>query len=378
MKNVLQSAMLVSMPYGIIGFFVPLQSAELGASPVQTGLLFSVFSLLAIILRPWVGRLSDRLGPRPVYIAALALFCAVQLTFILSTDYWGLLLARVIQALAASLFSVSLFAAVAGQAEAGRESAVMGEATGKLRFADMLGFAIGFYILGNGNSFRSMYTIFLLATLGALALAVTGFPRGKAREEVVVEKIGQPNIPFRVLVFGLGLATSLLAPVTILYVRDYIVSDVGAVALVFLPGALLGSMLPARTGKLADKYGSGLLVPGGLVLGGASVLLFPYADTASLFALVYGLTAVGNALAIPGLKAMAASQGGGLGASYGEYFFISGLAGVFGAVSGGWIYQHSALWVIFACSGILTIIMALFKIVWVPSVRIAPGLEAKV
>ena len=368
MKKLLQSAMLISMPYGIIGFFIPLQSAELGASPVQTGLLFSVFTLLAITLRPWVGKLSDRVGRKPIFISALALFCLVQVLYLSSSGYLGLLLARVVQGLAASLLSVSLFATVADLAEPGKGSTVMGQATGKLRIADMAGFIIGFYMLGNGDSFKSMYAVFLVISLVALILAATGFPQTQPQPKVGEGKAqGQASNPFRVLLFGIGLAGALLAPVTILFVRDYIIADVASVAMVFLPGALIGAMLPAHTGKLADKFGPGMLVPAGLVVVGICVFFFPLASTPGAFALVYGISALGGTLSGPALKAMAANQGLGFGASYGEFFFISGLAGVFGAVLGGWLYQQYPLWVVFACSGILTIAMALYKLIRVPT-----------
>lgn len=360
MKKLLQSAMLASLPYGIIGFFVPLQSAELGATPVQTGFLFSVFTLLAILIRPWVGRLADRAGRKPVYILALLMFCVVQTLYLLSVNYWGLLLARVVQALAMSLFSISLFASVADLSSVESSSAAMGSATGRLRQGEMLGFFLGFTLLANGKPFSTMYTVFLMISLLALVLAFVGFPKLEnrtPRPSLSPAKTAL-DIRYRILVCGIGTASAVLAPVLILFVRDNLVQDPGLIATTLLPGALVGAILPVYAGKLADKFGPSQIIPAGLVIDALAVAALPHLAKPVFFAVAYAISALGVIFYLPALKAMAADSGSGLGFSYGNFFMLAGLGGAVGAVLGGWLYQSFPAWVSFAVSGLLLMAMA--------------------
>lgn len=359
MKKLLQSAMLASLPYGIIGFFVPLQSAELGATPVQTGFLFSVFTLLAILIRPWVGRLTDRVGRKPVYLFALCLFCIVQGLYLISFNYWSLLLARAIQAVAMSLFSISLYATVADVSQTDSSSGAMGLTTGRLRQGEMLGFFLGFAILGYSYSFSNMYIVFLIVSLAALAMAVSGFPKLHDISAPAVPRVtSAPDWRYRVLVCGVGLASSLLAPVLILFVREHLVRDPGMIAMVFLPGALIGAVLPAHAGRLADRTGPRLIIPSGIAVSAIACIALPHFSNPLVFAIVYAVTAIGGILYAPALKAMAADSGSGLGFSYGNFFMLAGLGGTVGAVLGGWLYQSFPAWVPFAVSGMLLMAMA--------------------
>lgn len=57
------SIFLVSFPFGIIAFVLPIYSRQRGASALEIGSLFSAFSLATVLLRPLVGRAIDRAGP---------------------------------------------------------------------------------------------------------------------------------------------------------------------------------------------------------------------------------------------------------------------------------------------------------------------------
>ena len=46
---------LISMPLFILGLMLPIYGKQIGASVVEIGLFFLVFSLMTVILRPVVG-----------------------------------------------------------------------------------------------------------------------------------------------------------------------------------------------------------------------------------------------------------------------------------------------------------------------------------
>ena len=73
------SVLLVSLPFGLLVLGLPLIARELGASAVAIGGLFSIYSLIIVVLQPIVGHGLDRFGRRPFLIvrAGLRLLNAV-------------------------------------------------------------------------------------------------------------------------------------------------------------------------------------------------------------------------------------------------------------------------------------------------------------
>lgn len=82
--------------FGIVLPILPAYAAEFSASETAIGALVASFSLLQFLVAPWWGRLSDRIGRRPVILLGLASSALSYLLFALARDYWVLLLSRVL------------------------------------------------------------------------------------------------------------------------------------------------------------------------------------------------------------------------------------------------------------------------------------------
>ena len=75
--------------FGIILPLMPFYALHFGARPTEIGLLFAAFSIAQLVSAPLLGRLSDRIGRRPVLLISLlgasAAFVATGLSFSLYT-----------------------------------------------------------------------------------------------------------------------------------------------------------------------------------------------------------------------------------------------------------------------------------------------------
>ncbi|NJM09791.1 MAG: TCR/Tet family MFS transporter [Bdellovibrionaceae bacterium] len=95
--------------FGIIIPMNPYLAGKYGATPLQVGLLMSVYSLFQFIFAPVWGQLSDRYGRRPVILVSLLGAALAHTGFAFATSLTGLLIARGL----AGLFGGNISAAMA-------------------------------------------------------------------------------------------------------------------------------------------------------------------------------------------------------------------------------------------------------------------------
>ncbi|MCL6547629.1 MAG: MFS transporter [Alicyclobacillus sp.] len=87
----------VFIGFGLIIPVLPLMVSHVGAKPINLGLMLAVYSAVAFVVSPWWGRLSDRIGRKPVLIVGLVGFAISFITFGLAkNDLWLMYTARVI------------------------------------------------------------------------------------------------------------------------------------------------------------------------------------------------------------------------------------------------------------------------------------------
>src|SRR5580692_5972713 len=76
----LLSVMFINMlGFGVIVPFLPFYAASFHAAPWQIGLVFSAYSMGSFVGEPFWGRLSDRIGRKPLLISTVAANCLCYL-----------------------------------------------------------------------------------------------------------------------------------------------------------------------------------------------------------------------------------------------------------------------------------------------------------
>src|SRR3990167_1066629 len=86
----------VMVGFGIIFPVLPFFSINLGATPVQIGMLMASFSLMQFIFAPIWGHISDKIGRRPVIIIGLAGFAFSYFMFGMATNLLTLFISRIL------------------------------------------------------------------------------------------------------------------------------------------------------------------------------------------------------------------------------------------------------------------------------------------
>jgi len=124
--------------FGIVLPLLPFYAHQLQASGMTVGLLIAVYSAMQFLAAPWWGRLSDRIGRRPVLLVSLAGSTLSYLLFALADTIGVLFISRILAGLAGANISVAqaYIADTTSEQERARGMGLIGAAFG-------LGFVFG-------------------------------------------------------------------------------------------------------------------------------------------------------------------------------------------------------------------------------------------
>ncbi|KGN31289.1 hypothetical protein N802_04165 [Knoellia sinensis KCTC 19936] len=182
--------MIYALPLYVVG---PIGASERGA-----GLAFGAFTLTALVLRPYAGRLTDRVGRRPLLVGGAALAVACTLGFLFTTSIEAVIALRLFSGVAEAFVFVAGFAILADLAPAGRQ----GEALSLNSVALYLGIATGPVlaerVVALGGFEAAFWTAAGLCLIAvALAWTLTEPPRetpGETGDPAVQQLIHRPTI----------------------------------------------------------------------------------------------------------------------------------------------------------------------------------------
>ncbi len=124
--------------FGIVLPLLPSYAAAYHVGDTAVGVLVASFSLMQFLLAPWWGRLSDRIGRRPVLLVGLAGSALSYLVFALAQSFWMLLASRLVAGAMGATVNVAQ-AYLADITPPDRRASAMG----KLGAAFGLGFVVG-------------------------------------------------------------------------------------------------------------------------------------------------------------------------------------------------------------------------------------------
>ncbi|MCU0894453.1 MAG: MFS transporter [Rhodospirillales bacterium] len=156
--------------FGVIIPLLPFYGEHFQASPATVGLLMATYSLAQFVSAPLLGRLSDRVGRKPVLSVSLAGAAASYLLLAFASELWMLFVARAIGGLMAGNISTA-FAYVADVTTPANRAKGMGLIGAAFGLGFIFGPAIGGVLAGNDPASADFQSPALAAfALSALAL----------------------------------------------------------------------------------------------------------------------------------------------------------------------------------------------------------------
>jgi MFS family permease len=353
--------------FGIVIPILPYYAKEFGASAWSLGWLMTSYSLLQFLFAPVWGRVSDRIGRRPVLLISIA-GTVISMTFLgFARSLAWLFIGRIFAGLCGANISTAYayIADVTTPENRARGMGMIGAAFG-------LGFILGPVIGGVLSVYGYPAPMFAGA---ALALINLVFAWRTLQEPALSAEIRSAHRNKR---FDLSAIRSTLArpgarlAITLFFLLTFAVTQMEVTFALFMlaryglearaAGAVLGmmglimAMIQGRfIGPLARRFGETRLVKAGSLLCAAALAGFALAHALPAAVAALAFMALGHGVLHPSLSSLTSQDAPAdeHGATMGVFQSAGSLARVVGPPCAGWLYDQISLPAPFFCGALV-------------------------
>ena len=338
--------------FGIIIPLLPYYAERFGASGLTVGLLTTSFSLAQLLFAPVWGRLSDRIGRRPVLLGSLILTGVSYLVFAVAGSLPVLFVSRIFAGVAGATLSTAQ-AYIADTTTPENRTRGMGLIGAAFGMGFIFGPAMGGILSRWGFSVPAYAAagLALTAFLFALALLPESLPpeertaaaRRRQSATSFREALRRPTVGVVLgLFFVVTLCFSGMEAILALFCERFFHWGPHQIGYLFAYVGIVAAVLQAGiVGALAKRFGERALVRAGLALMGAAFVTAGVVPPLALFLVTMGVVAIGSGLITPSLSGLVSvatppdEQGGILGI----YQSLGSLGRAVGPFLGGLIYD---------------------------------------
>lgn len=351
----------LSMFFLSTGFYfllptMPLYIKELGGNESQVGLVIGLFTIAAVIIRPFVGSLLDQIGRKSFIMWGLSLFAITMYSYTWASSILLLLVFRVIHGISWAFATTAIATAITDTIPEQRRGEGMGwfGLSGTLAMA--IGPLLGVWLVAEQSFTGTFLVATLLVLISLVGSSMVNMPFQKSSYTGRMRLFDKSLLPITFIVFFLAFVYGGIVTFIPLFSTSVQVNP----GLFFLVYAIALTLVRFFSGRFADRYGEAyVIIPGLLVTIAAMITL---ASTAGLTGVVAGaiLFGFGFGSAHPVLQAVALrlvrpDQKGMANASFTTAFDL-GLG--IGSITLGWISEwsgYSALFLVAAIFGAVSL-----------------------
>ena len=97
------SEFLVCLGISLVIPVMPFIKNELHLTATDMGIMNALFSLAQFVASPIIGRVSDKIGRKPVLTVGLVLYMVSEVLFALTNQLWGFNISRIVGGLSAAM-----------------------------------------------------------------------------------------------------------------------------------------------------------------------------------------------------------------------------------------------------------------------------------
>ncbi len=364
---------VVNIGFGIVLPVLPFYTERLvlaeGVSAnsvgMQVGLLTSIYAFMQLLFAPLWGRLSDRVGRKPLLLLGIFGYAVAQVLFGIASNLWLLYLARIVGGILASAVLPAAAAYVADETNEETRNRGMAWLGTAMSLGVVVGPALGGFLAQRDlhfnarfghfvvDSFSTPFFVAAILALLTLLIATKWLPESlqqqKTEQSRESGKLNWREIESRlrpllmlVLVgqFGLALFEAIFA----LFASskfNYGPIEVGAIFVVC--GLVMAIFQTIMVGYVTRRIKEIYQIAAGFVLMGVSLALLVVAQTTVMVFTLVGIMAFGMALIAPNLSALISKRTNqsNTGAALGVQSVANNLGQTGGPILGGMLFTWS-------------------------------------
>ncbi|WAA08739.1 MFS transporter [Fervidibacillus albus] len=303
---------IVMVGFGIIIPVLPFYAEELGANSKELGYLMAVYSLMQFLFSPMWGKISDRIGRKPVIMIGISGLAVSFFLMANANQLWMLFAARILGGFLSSANMPTTMAYVADITTPENRSKGMGMIGAAVGLGFVFGPAIGgifskyslslpFYIAGILSIFTFLLVLFLLTESLPNANRNHDATKGSSRWDA----FSRENGVLFFLQFFISLSLAGLEATFAYFTAERAGLDSEKLGYVFMIMGLAGAFVQGgMMGPLTKKFGEGRVIQGGIIvsiIGFGLILLTTNFLTATIFITVFG---IGNGVIRPSVSSL--------------------------------------------------------------------------
>jgi DHA1 family multidrug resistance protein-like MFS transporter len=353
---------------------LPLFLRDRGASDSLVGLVMGAFFFAGVVTQYPLGKLSDRIGRRPVLVFGLVCYAAASVAFAAPVSPVVYVLLRAVQGVGAGATLVVAAATLSESLPPGRR----GRGFGALFGGQTAGMAVG-PLLGSLGGPDAMTPVFIGAGLAALAACVPVLAQVPRRPLVERSAGDEPRPPLRQLVtsrivLGVMVATASIGVLTGTYEVCWglLMSSRGAtswqIGLSWTLWSIPFVAVSVPAGKLADRLDRRWLTALALLASAGFAASYPFVPTVPLLIGLGAAEGLAVATSYPAPLSMLADgvKAGELGRAQGLVTTAETAAVAVFASASGALFAISA-WVAFVTAATTIVAaVAVLALIWAP------------
>ncbi len=355
--------------FGIIVPILGRYAERFGASGLTVGFLFASFSLAQLLCAPLLGRLSDRIGRKPVIVISLIGTAIGSFVTGAAGVLWLLFAGRIIDGASGGSLSVAQAAVadLAPEAERPRLIGLLGAAFG---VGFVLGPAIG-GLAALGGPHVPFYVAGVLATINAVAAIVRLPETRQLGDRVRRPALTAPTSPILRHLATVGFITVVAftafeATFSLFGDRRFGLTEASSAAVFLGVGLVLVAIQGGAYGRLVERFGTPHLLAFGLTMLVAGLAVTAVAKVWPVLIIALLLLSIGQGCASPSITSLvtqhapADRRGEALGFQQSAY----AVGRVVGPPAAGAMFDRVGIWSPYVAGAVLCAVALGLLVMW--------------
>ena len=279
---------------------LPVYAKQLGGGDTSAGLVIGVFTLSAVLIRPFVGNALDRYGRRALLLIGILSFAGCVLFYTWAASLAALLFIRFIHGFSWGMTSTSTNTVATDVIPKSRISEGMGYYGLANTFSMALAPALGLWVL-NHYGFSNMFITSVTFCIAALILALPIRYQTAGEEKRQFAILEKTALRATVVIFLTAMTYGAVVSFIALYAAERGIENIGSFFSVY---AVFLAIIRPLAGKLSDKLGFDYVIIPGLIFIFLAMLCLFWAKQIEVFLLAAAIYGVGFGMVSPSLQAL--------------------------------------------------------------------------